>query len=343
MNFVAPEARILVIDDNKMSLKLASNLVAAFGAQVDGAESGAVALGLLEQKCYHLILMDYMMPIMDGMEVTRCIRGMEDRYYHEVPIIALTGEDVLEEDVFLKAGMNGFLHKPLEKKRLEEILCLWLPKQLIISPNSACGMEEAEAWTDLELQGIDAVQGIRNSGGKEHFISFLGDFYKLIDTKSDKLEKCMADKQIKEYTIEVHALKNTARIIGAMELAEGFQRMELLGKAQDAETIVQELPGLLARYRSYKAILKPYGVREDAGCKDTSVDEIIFYLRGLQEATEAFDMDRVDEAMAKLEELRMPEACATLMNKLRVAVADVAMENILVMSEEMISFFEITS
>lgn len=343
MDFIAPNARILVVDDNKMNLKLTESLLFFFEIQVDCAESGEKALELLQEKLYHLVLMDYMMPVMDGLETTCVIRAMEGTYYRELPIIALTGDDSLQESLFREAGMNDYLLKPVERSLLGAMLRKWLPEELLVGKENNAGTSETEPSYDSEenefdLPGIDMAEGIRNSGSKEMWIQFLGDFYKLIDVKSTKLEKCMADKRIKEYTIEVHALKNSARIIGAMELSEYFGRMEQLGKAENVEAIEREFPKLLSLYQSYKAILKPYGVREDAERRETTVDEIIFYLRGLQEATEAFDMDSADVAMAHLEELRIPESCNILMEKLRAAVADVAMENILIMTEELISF-----
>lgn len=334
MDFRAPDAKILVVDDNRMSLKLAERVLASLGVQIDSAESGEKALEMVREKKYQMIFMDYLMPEMDGLETTRLIREMNEPYYQRVPIVALTGDEAADRGLFAEVGICDFLLKPLKRDFLKAVLGKWLPAEFLVYEEIEDTKEEE--WP--ELQGIDVAQGLKNSGGREHFIDFLGDFYKLIDAKADKLEKCMAEKLIKEYTIEVHALKNSARIIGAMELSERFQRMEQLGKAGEVELIEKELPELLALYRSYKPILKPYGVKENAGKKKASVEEIIYYLRGLQEAVEAFDMDRADEAMARLEEFCMPERCKPLMEKLRVAVADVAMENILIMTEEMISF-----
>ncbi len=345
MNFMAPEAKILVVDDNKMSLTLARNLISSFGIQVDSAQSGMNAISMLGKAQYHLVFMDYMMPQLDGVETTRLIRKMEGAYYREIPIIALTGDDMPDEELFREAGMNDYLPKPLGNPLLGTILRKWLPKELVQEQERVQKETEAETiWESEEdwfgLHGIDVAEGIKNSGGKDTFRTFLGDFYKLIDIKANLLEKYMADKLIREYTIEVHALKNSARMIGAMELSQYFQQMEQLGQLGAIKSLEEENPGLLAMYRGFKPILEPYGVKATSGKKAASVDEMIFCLRGLQDAVEAFDIDSADWAMAQLDEFRMPEECHALMEKLRAAVADVAMENILVMSEEIISFLQ---
>lgn len=92
------------------------------------------------------------------------------------------------------------------------------------------------------------------------FLSLLVDFYKLIDTKSAKVEMCLAEGSIREYTIEVHALKSTARMIGVMELSEKFYRLEQLGNAGDEKMLALETPDVLELYRRYKSILQPYAM-----------------------------------------------------------------------------------
>ena len=185
------------------------------------------------------------------------------------------------------------------------------------------------------IEGIDIKEGIKYSGGKEMFISLLGDFYRLIDTKSAKIESCIADGLIKDYTVEVHALKNTARMIGAAKLSEQFHHLEQLGNDEDKDAIQLETPEVLNFYRSYKPILKPYGAMQEKEKREASQEEIVMYLNGIQESVEAFDLDAADAAMRKLEECRLPEECIGLLEKLRVCVTDVAMEDIVAITEEM--------
>lgn len=342
MDFIAPDAKILIVDDNEMNRKVAVGLLAPLKMQIDLADSGKRALAMIQEKRYHMIFMDHMMPIMDGVEATRCLRSMDEAYYQEVPVIALTANAMTEaQKLFAEAGMNGFVAKPIDMRQLCAVIRKWLPQDLIIKQektalDTTSWEEDPEIKIIAQIEGIDVREGIKNSGSKELFVSLLGDFYKLIDLKSKKIEKCRADGMIRDYTIEVHALKNTARMIGATELSKRFERLEQLGNANDLETIEKETPEVLTLYQSFKPVLKPYGSMQENQKKEVLLEEIIRYLKGIREAIEGFDLDAADEALNKLEECRLPEVCMTYMEELRAYVADVAMEEILETTEKMI-------
>ena len=362
-NFIAPDARILLVDDNEMNRKVAVGLMQPFRMQIDLAENGKKALSKIEENQYDLIFMDHMMPVMNGVEATKCLRSKEDAYSRTVPIIALTADAMTDaQKLFKQSGMNDFLAKPIDLRKLCEIIQKWLPKELIIrqeerteKSNQALSGAEMESIntggaknSDIKattqvgelsaIEGIDVKEGIKNSGNEKMFISLLGDFYKLIDTKSSKIETFFADGLFKDFTIEVHALKNNARMIGALELSEEFFRLEQLGNAGDEETIRQELPKVMEHYRSYKPILQRFGAMQETQKREASKEEIRMYLEGIREAIEGFDLDEADEAMHRLEECRLPQSCIPLLEKLRVAVADVAMEEIIAITREMIEF-----
>ena len=275
MNFTAPEAKILVVDDNEMNRKVAVGLLEPLQMQIDLADNGKKALVMIQEKKYHMIFMDHMMPIMDGVEATKCLRQMEDSYYKELPVIALTANAMKEsKQMFEEAGMNGFVAKPIEMKQICRTIRKWLPANLIIEQEVAeeNGIsEDIKQPEEISIEGIDIKEGIKNSGTRELFVSLLGDFYKLIDTKSLKIEKCMDDALIGDYTIEVHALKNTARMIGAMKLSEQFWELEQLGNANDMEAIYQKTPKVLSLYRIVGLIHQQQPAALPAGGVDRAV------------------------------------------------------------------------
>ena len=178
---------------------------------------------------------------------------------------------------------------------------------------------------------------MKNSGTRELFISLLGDFYKLIDMKATKMEKCLADGLIRDYTIEVHALKNTARMIGAMELSKWCYELEKAGNAGDTEKLEKETPGMLRLYLSYKQILKPYAKLQNEEKKQVSKEEMIVSLQELRDAIDMFDLDKADEIMKQLEIYQFSEELEPLLEELRAYVADVAMEEIMFTAEKMIT------
>lgn len=340
-NFTAPQASVLIVDDNEMNLKVAQGLLEPLQMKLDVADSGKKALQMIESKQYHIIFMDHMMPVMDGIETTQRLRAMEGDYYRNVPVIALTANALVDaREKFSEAGMDDFVAKPIEMNVICKCIRRWLPRELIVENQSLENSEkQQEQETAAEalpvLEGIDSAAGVRASGGEKLWRSLLGDFYKLIDAKAAKLEKCLADDMIRDYTIEVHALKNTARMIGALELSEWFHRMEDCGNAGDTETIREETPKLLACYRGFKSVLAEYGEAQNSEKREAAAEELIGILQRMHDAVDCFDLDSADEAMQELEKCRLPEVCMPLMEQLRVAVADVMMEEVLKLTEEM--------
>lgn len=133
--FTAPNARLLVVDDTPMNLMIIKELLEPFKMQIDLAESGMKALELVEQHQYHLILMDYLMPNMDGVETTKRIRSLSEQredYDKKVPIIALSGDTSEEaKEQFKLARMDDFVEKPVTAENLKRVLIKWLPKEVI--------------------------------------------------------------------------------------------------------------------------------------------------------------------------------------------------------------------
>lgn len=131
-DFRAPNAKVLIVDDNLVNRKVAAGLMKPFSMQIDNAKSGEEAIEMVKQKEYHLIFMDHMMPDMDGVEATHIIRSMDGEYYRNVPIIALTANAISGvKEMFLAEGMNDFIAKPIDFKELSEKILNWLPFELL--------------------------------------------------------------------------------------------------------------------------------------------------------------------------------------------------------------------
>ncbi len=336
-DFVAPKANILLVDDNEMNLKVATGLLEPFGMQIDTADNGENALNKIKHKRYDLVFMDHMMPVMDGVEATKKLRNMDGDYFKTVPVIALTANVVSEaRSQFRAAGMNDFAAKPIKVREIAAVLRRWLPSELVERVNRQSDGQMVEELPNIE--GLDTAEGVLNSGSVKLFLSLLADFYHLIDMKSKKIENCLEEGLIRDYTIEVHALKNTARLIGALELSEEFRELERLGNAGDTAALSEKTPAVLAYYRSYKPILKPYAATSQEEKMSVSNDEIIEVLRGIASAIDAFDLDGADAGMKKLESFKLPQQLEEPMDRLRALVADVAMEDVMNLTETMIAF-----
>lgn len=185
-----------------------------------------------------------------------------------------------------------------------------------------------------EIKGLNVQEGLKNCGSKELYLATIENFYKLIDTKSAKIEACVNEAKVYEYTVEVHALKNTARMIGALELSDLFYQLECLGKEENLAEIRRRTPVVLEKYRSYKELLRdiksnsPERTEAEAG-------SLTAILVRLHEAMDAFDLDAADEAMAELNHYIIPKDLQPLAKELDIALADVAIEDVLRLTEEM--------
>ena len=339
MNFTAPSANVLLVDDNEMNLKVAQGLLAPIKMQIDIAKNGKEAVDMVSLKQYHIVLMDHMMPVMDGVEATKEIRKLEGEYYQDLPIVALSANATSEaREMFLKQGMDDFVAKPIKIKDISKCILKWLPKDIVVVGETAKNETENIHNEDVSLpdiEGLDVKEGIKNCGSEELFYSLLGDFYKLIDAKSEKVEQCLADDKIREYTIEVHALKSMARMIGALQLSELFYEMEKLGNAQEREEIIKRTPEVLALYRSYKQLLADYVGKEEVEKTSVSTEKIKETLTRIHDAMDSFDLDEVDNAMKELETYEFSEVMQQMVEQLSIFVTDVAMEEVLNLTQEM--------
>ena len=138
--FVAPEANILIVDDNAINLTVVRGLLEPLRMKIDTAASGKEALEMISQNRYNIIFMDHMMPEMDGIETFHAIRKMYGEYYKTVPIVALTANAISgAREMFLKEGFQDYVAKPIEVSQLERVLKKYLP------PNTIQGIDNGNS------------------------------------------------------------------------------------------------------------------------------------------------------------------------------------------------------
>ena len=341
--FIAPEAHILLVDDNELNLVVAKELLKPLRMQIDTAENGLQAVKMVRGSQYDLVLMDHMMPVMDGIEAAKAIRALPEDKYQKLPIIALTANAMVDaRKEFLNAGMNGFVAKPIDFARICNQLKLWLPKDLVRDvPKEEAKKLLADDLSDREIQpedsqrGFSFEEGVNHCGSKAALMKTIRIFYRTIDSKADKIEQCLKEGLISDYVVEVHALKSSALLIGTVPLSEAAKELEGYGKQGKTELLEEKTPDLLAMYRDFKDILKPYADKEEAARQEASNGEWCQALQQIHQCIEQFDLDGVDRIMEKLEEYQIPECIRESMDQLRVYVADVSMEEIMELTDTM--------
>ena len=130
-NEAMPKGRVLVVDDKDMSLYIAKGMLSLYGLQIDTAKSGHEAIEKIKYNVYDLVLMDHVMPRMDGIETTRKIRRLKGGY-KKLPIVALIVNSVAGmKEMFLANGFNGFISKPIVLHEIDKMLKEWLSPEKI--------------------------------------------------------------------------------------------------------------------------------------------------------------------------------------------------------------------
>ncbi|MBO6260385.1 MAG: DegV family EDD domain-containing protein [Lachnospiraceae bacterium] len=166
---------------------------------------------------------------------------------------------------------------------------------------------KSSEWYD-NIDGIDGSIAIKNSGSEEAFKTVLQIFYDSIDDKSAELTRFYENGDWKNYTIKVHALKSSAKLIGAMELSENARLLEMAGKEDDIAYIKANNTAFLEEYQTYKSLLSPLMKKEDDSDKPVA-DEYLMQgvYEGLEEAAEAMDCDAMDQIFDELKDYSIPE------------------------------------
>ncbi|MBR6358523.1 MAG: response regulator, partial [Lachnospiraceae bacterium] len=258
--FHAPTARILVVDDNEVNLTVIRNLLKKTDITVDTALSGPEAVNAFKNTDYDGVFIDHMMPGMDGMETLAEIKKIEKSA--GIPCIALTANAIAgAREMYLSAGFAGYLSKPVEASLLEKTLIEILPpSKVVITKEVAKQAEPAPAHEHpykaeprpakaperpvhkpvmLYIDGVDIDRGIQICGSKKVYEGVLKVFSRTADKYADEIQEFFDAEDWENYVIKVHALKSSARTIGANELSERAARLERAGKT-DAITYIRE-------------------------------------------------------------------------------------------------------
>ena len=256
--FMAPSARILVVDDTRMNLTVTEGLLKNTEMRIDTALGGAEALKLTGAVPYDLILMDQRMPVMDGTEAMRRIRAQEDGVNARTPVICLTADAIAgAKERYLAEGFTDYLSKPIDSLALKKALIRYLPpEKVILTPEqdgrgSPSGPEDnplsGEAFDALGAEGIDAAQGLSFCQQDEAlYRSLLSEFVSGTDEKLLHLERCYESGAWKDYAILVHALKSVSATIGASRLSEAAANMEAAANSEDLWTLRAGHPQLVS-------------------------------------------------------------------------------------------------
>ncbi len=347
--FIAPMGRILIVDDNSMNLAVAQGLLKGTRLQIDVAASGEECLELIKRKTYHLICMDHMMPVMDGVQTLHAIRALEGNPSRDIPVIALTANAVAgARELYLKEGFQDYLTKPIDADKFENMLIEYLPSNVVyltnnrnISDEYEQTQEEGEGEFDIResqlyLMGFNLRNGLRYMGGdKALYGKVLRDFHSILQEKETALKDFLQKGDMPGYTIIVHSLKGNARNVGADDLADEAFELEKMAKAGQLEDVTVRSPILFGMMNTMRNSLRVYLETEDAGEKtertteEESAGKITEeeWTRALHELAARLDDFDGESAAVKIRELKRydrPESDKKMLRLCEKAVKDYA-------------------
>lgn len=272
IDFIAPTAKVLIVDDNKVNRRVAWEIMKLFGFEAALAESGEEAIDRVKKHLvtYDLIFMDHMMPFMDGVEATQMIRQLPGEYAHKVPIVALTANAINGvEQQFIDAGMNDYIAKPIKIGDLQKILRKWIPKNKqfpvgtsmkeiedISNQQAQIDWKTVPAETILErLDGIDTETGIKNCAGSQSaYFEVLQTF--VASNLANVLNTYFEQEDLENYSVTAHYIKGACRNIGAHDIADKAYSLERAGKRGDIAFIWDHHEEMVEEYTAMIKMIK---------------------------------------------------------------------------------------
>ena len=334
----APDARILVVDDNKMNLAVFKSLIKQTLINVDTAESGDEGLELTGSIEYDIIFLDHLMPNKDGIETLHDMKEQSDNPNINAPVICLTANAISgAREQYIREGFDDYLTKPIDPGKLEELLVNYLPKDKLQYFTEALN-EEMDKTSEknedyyvidklVEQKLIDTDAGIKNTGSKEGYLSFLKMFSEEADGRVDALEKHYSENDIDNYKICVHALKSSTKLIGANGISELAQGLEDACNAGDTEfikdhheTLTEELikHGIILR-ELFEAANGDNNISEnDSILPEADEEHMSKVYEDIKEAADNLDSDRLEAILSDMEKYKVPEKHRELYERLQV-------------------------
>ncbi|MCH5262761.1 MAG: response regulator [Lachnospiraceae bacterium] len=313
-HFVAPDAKVLVVDDNAMNLKVMARLLLPYQIKVMTALGGKEALGMIDSMDYDFVFLDHMMPEMDGVETLHKMRQKPGAYFQSLPIIAFTANAIGgAREMFMEEGFDDFIAKPIELSVLERMLRRYVPmqKQIAVEPGTRAGKSdnvhgdglqtsgvgravsdqgsgagvakaqsgqfEDDGLNALEQAGINVKLGFSYCGDREGFRDIVRMYHAQGAGRNSQLEQLYIEENWKDYAIAVHALKSNSKGIGAEALAELALNLEMAGKENRADYILEHHEELIEKHNELlhalaaNSFIYPEGYRDSESEGDGAV------------------------------------------------------------------------
>ena len=330
--FVAPDANVLVVDDNEANLKVAKGLMGQYKLNVRTCTSGKAALDILENdKSFDILFIDHMMPEMDGVELTKILRSSNDDYLKYVPIIALTANAIKGvSEMFLANGFTEYLSKPIDTERLGEVLNKWIPEnkkeeameeeESVADNNEAVDDDEENLRNMLRrIENVDYDKAMALCGKSEDILlSVIEVYVKSYSQIKERIDSTYAKEDLKNYAIEVHGVKSSSRSIGNDALGEMAYRLETEAKDGNIAYVKENHSEFAMKYEQFvgklKEIVDKLKTEEKIEKVKFSKEEMLSMINECISLYDEFETTKAEEVLKKLQCAECDENIMNLIN-----------------------------
>ena len=346
--FQAPDAHVLVVDDVEMNLKVMQELLSASGMQTDLANGGTECLEKVIRQRYDLIFMDHMMPAPDGIETFRKMKQLENNLNQGTPVIMLTANALSgARQQYLAEGFADYLSKPVDESALIEVCRKYLAPELIQLQKTEKKTEKIQKTVNEEmlLQELSKIlnveEGMKYCMNKIPFyLEMLHDFAET--DRTEQLQIFFTQKDAENYRINVHALKSTARTIGADDFSEKAKELEADARNKNWEAVSEKHAGLISAYGLLAGRIRSVLKMQSDGEKPLESlddDELIQLLEKARDCAEIMDLDGTDAAIRGLAGAKTTDDfLRKKMQELQKAGNELEFDSVQTIADEMLQF-----
>lgn len=338
VSFTAPEALILVVDDNALNRRVFKNLLKATEVMVEEAGGGMECLKMTRQKHYDIIFLDHMMPDLDGIETLHRLLTEEENPCRNVPVVALTANALAgAKERYLAEGFYDFLSKPILPDKLEKMLRETLPPQKVSHKSAPDAKKTVDAPAPQEMPNIDGVDwdyALRFTNDPNMLTATVLDFYQTMDTEAGQLAQLaenietaagmqdLFSKALGQYEVQVHSMKSAAGMVGAVPLSGVARLLEYAARDGKADTVARITPAFLEEWMALRERLHLWIGKHETEKTEAEPAQILELLSALEGAMTDMNIDMSDEIAAQLHTFRYSELITPLMEKLFLAVTN---------------------
>ncbi len=345
VSYIAPDAKILMVDDNSMNRRIFSNLLEPTQVSVTTVSSGKKCLELVKKEHFDIIFMDHLMPEMDGVETLKRLRELDGNLCKNSPVIALTANAFTgAEEKYKAMGFDNFLPKPIATDKLENLIRSLLPREYIEEVRiDEYGESTPEQDKLPVIEGVNWDYALLNIKNQDLLLETLKDYYHGIDNVSreieDLAENTGTEKGLSDYRIKVHSLKSTSAMVGVFSVSELAKLLEIAAREGDTERIYALTPVLTDELTKTKERIRAELGDESEKAKGDPV-LLAAQLGLLCDAMEEMDIGEADGVIKRINEYAYAPEIQEMLDELTQEVAMLSYEDASESAEKLKSAIE---